>query len=111
MKGGILRKVALLEWSIRRICSDVVPKTRHPPVASANLVLGTPVAGNPAMVKPSVEMVQQLENQAKEAAVHVTVAMAIATAAKATYTAAMAIATAVMATAAAMMATATAAGI
>jgi hypothetical protein len=78
--------VVLLEWSIQRICSDVVPKTRHPTVASANLVLG-----NPAMVKPSVEMVQQLENQAKEAAVHVTVAMAIATATKATYTAAMAI--------------------
>jgi hypothetical protein len=36
------------------------------------------------MVKPSVEMVQQLENQAKEAAVHVTVAMAIVTTAKAT---------------------------
>jgi hypothetical protein len=89
MKGGILRKVALLGWSIQRICSDVVPKTRHLTAASANLVLGTPVLGTPvpgnqAMVKPLVEMVQQLENQAKEAAVHVTVAMAIATAAKAT---------------------------
>jgi hypothetical protein len=92
VKGGILRKVALLGWSIQQICSDVVPTA-----ASANLVLGTPVPGNPTMVKPLIEMVLQLENQAKEAAVHVTVAMAIATA--------------VMATAATMMATATAAAI
>ncbi len=66
------------------------------------LVQGTQVAGSLTMVKPTVEMVQQPEDQAKEVAVHVTVVKEIAM-----ETAAMAIAMAVMVTAAAAMATAT----
>jgi cytoskeletal protein RodZ len=60
-------------------------------VVAAVLVLETPVSGIPAMVKPPVEIMQQTENQAKEVAVHVTVAMVVKvteTVAKATETAA-----------------------
>jgi hypothetical protein len=87
---------------IQQIRFVVALKARHLTVAFVILVLGTQVAGSLAMVKPTVEMVQQPEDQAKEAAVHVTVVMAFAM-----ETAAMAIAMAVMATAVAAMAIAT----
>jgi hypothetical protein len=80
MKGGILREVALLGWLRQWLRSDVALKTWRPVAVSANLMLWTRVSGDPVMVKSSVGMIQQPENQAKEAAVQVTRAMSKATA-------------------------------
>ncbi len=83
MKGGILRKVVLLGWLKQQICSDDAPRVRRPMAASASLMLGTGVPGDLVMEKPSVGMVQQQKNKAKELAVHVTMAMSNVTAGKA----------------------------
>jgi hypothetical protein len=57
MKGGILRKVVLLEWLKQQIRSDDAPRVRRPMAASASLMLGTGVPGDPVMEKPLVGMV------------------------------------------------------
>jgi hypothetical protein len=66
IKGGVLRKVALLGCSTQHVRFDVAPKARHLTAVAAVLVLETQVPGNLEMVKPSVEMMQP-ENRAKEA--------------------------------------------
>jgi hypothetical protein len=63
IKGGVLRKVALLGCLTQQVRFDVAPKARHLMAVAAVPVLGTRVPGNPAIVKPSLEMMQP-ENQA-----------------------------------------------
>jgi hypothetical protein len=108
MKGGIRRKVALLGWSIQRICSDVVAKTRHPAAASANLVLGDSSAGEPGDCEAIGRDGAATRESGEGGSGTCDGGIGDRDSGEATLTAAMAIATAVMVTAAAMMATAAA---